>query len=67
MGDCKNAPMAMNGNAVNIKNGDLSKNGKNGECGDLKEEAKDDETNVQLNARLVIWSKDERKTLLFFF
>ena len=67
MGDCKNAPMAMNCNAVNIKNGDLSKNGKNGECGDLKEEAKDDETNVQLNARLVIWSKDERKTLLFFF
>ena len=53
MGDCKNAPMAMNGNAVNIKNGDLSKNGKNGECGDLKEEAKDDETNVQLNARFV--------------
>ena len=59
MGDCKNAPTAMNGNAANLKNGDLSKNGKNGECGDLKEEAKDDETSVQLNARYV----RERKRL----
>jgi len=51
MGDCKIAPTAMNGNGAALKNGDLVKNGKNGDFCEPKEETKDDETNVQLNAR----------------
>ena len=69
MGDCKNAPVSMNGNAVadHNKNGDavaVVKNGKNGgEFSEPKEEAKDDESNVQLNARWVSvgWRVSERK------
>ena len=74
MGDCKNAPVSMNGNAVadHNKNGDavaVVKNGKNGgEFSEPKEEAKDDESNVQLNARWVSvgWRVSDRKLSLQF-
>ena len=48
MGDCKNAPI---GGSASQKNGVSNKNEKNGELGESSEETKDDETNVQLNAR----------------
>ena len=51
MGDCTNAPVATNVNSTDNKNGDVKSNGKNGDFSEPKEEAKDDESNVQLNAR----------------
>ena len=61
MGDCKNAPTGMNGLknpplppplTNGHKNGDMAKNGKSGpDLCEMKDEAKEDESTVQLNAR----------------
>ena len=48
MGDCQNAPV---GGSASQKNGQASKSERNGDLVEQGEETKDDESNVQLNAR----------------